>query len=155
MGGQTQDLLIEVSKTLAVTQSLLEEVKDEQKEQAREIGDIRERLAKLEEAKEYSGEERRKVDGRLGSGDQTFILLRQQVSDAVGDASHAVSIASDALKAIDAHTSGKHGEITKTKRKAGWIEWAKLLAPYILPPIMTALGYAALSSKIAEKAGHP
>lgn len=159
MAGQMHELLQETSKNLLVVERLLEEVKDEQKEQAREIGYIRERLAKLEEAKEWNGEDRRDVHNRLGSGDHTFILLQQRLANAETDAYRAAQTAKTALDAIDAHTSGKHGQVAVTKRRTRWIEWAKLLAPFVLPPIITvigtAMGYAALSAKILEKAGHP
>lgn len=161
MGGQMQELLIEVSRNLAVVERLLEEVKESQKEQSEHIIDLRERVAGLERDREWSGEERRDVHGRLETGDWTFKRIEQKAEEAERTAEHAVQVAKDALGAIDAHTSGSHGEKTKRRGSRFWTLVYKLL-PYVVPPLISGLAWLFLHIRIASeisthavKVGHP
>ncbi len=156
MGGQMQELLLEVSRNLSITQRLLEEVQTEQRRQSDDIGDLRERVARLEEVKEWNGEERREVRDRLGSGDQTFLKIARQIKDAEEAADRAAQTAKTALDAIDAHTSGKHGE-TRLRKKALKL-WAEILAPYLVPALISGAGWLfyhlRFVADVAVKEGH-
>ncbi len=82
MPDQFRDLLIEVASKYAGVERLLGEIQSSVKDQARELGAIRERLATLERDEEWSGRERRKVDGRLETGDHTFLRLEERIKTA-------------------------------------------------------------------------
>jgi hypothetical protein len=157
MGDQLQKLLIEVPRSLAVVERLLEEVKGEQKDQSRELRAIGERIAKLEADKEWNGEDRRDVHNRLGSGDQTFIKIDHQIATAQQAADRAAGVAKTALDAIDAHTSGRHGE--PTKRRSRWWKWAEILAPYVINAIITGSAWLyyhlRFLAELAAKEGRP
>lgn len=161
MGGQMQELLIEVSKNLAVVERLLDEVKEAQKDQSEQVSDLRDRVVALEateqEREKWSGQERRKVDDRLGSGDKTFLAIRQEIKDAESAADRAASIAKTALDAIDAHTSGSHGQ-PKRRSNRFWTLVYKSI-PYVVPALISGLAWLFLHirivSEIPMKAGHP
>jgi len=161
MAGQMQELLLEVSRNLGVVERLLEEVKEEQRDQAKEIGSLKQLVAGLEAGlerdREWTGEERRKVGGRLETGDHTFQLLQQRVVNAENESARAYEVAKDALGAIEAHTSGKHGG--PTKRVNRWWKLVELLIPYVVPVIISGLAgllsYAIVLAKIAAREGHP
>lgn len=82
-GQQLQDLILEVAGKLEGVDRLLEKIEADGRQKAQELAGIRERLAALESLvaanEKWSGEERRKTDGRLESGDHTFGAIREEI----------------------------------------------------------------------------
>lgn len=162
---QFEGLLLEVSKQISATAATVEGAVRRMEELAREHMTMRERISRIETAQEkeeeWSGEERRRVEGRLGSGDQTFLRIDQQIRDAADDAAKALEVAGDALKAIDAHTSGTHGETGI--RKKTFLKWAEILFPIVWPLILTGVTWlfttlhflAKLQEAAKASGGHP
>lgn len=85
-GGQFQELLVEVASELRGTTKQVEGALRRMEELAREHGDMRERLAKLEKGNEldvlHGDQEHGRLRKRLEDGDLEFRTLRKQAEDA-------------------------------------------------------------------------
>lgn len=93
MAGQMQELLLKVSSELEGVERVLADMREELRDQSKDMGETRERLASLENDRRWTGEERRKVDERLGSGDHTFLKLQADIKEAGRIAAEALKLA--------------------------------------------------------------
>lgn len=82
MAGQFQELLLKVSGQLQALERVLEGLKREDERQDDKIVEALGRIATLENDLRWIAEVRRKVDGRLETGDQTFKRLEARVAAA-------------------------------------------------------------------------
>ncbi len=161
MSGQFQELLRDVARDLKGVDVLLKELRASDKERELQVIELIRQVSALEEAKKWTGDERRKTDERLGTGDKTFEKLNWQIKEAETTAERAYDNAKAALDAIEAHTEG-HGE-TKSRSK-GFFKWAELLFPILWPVILSGVTWLFTTlhfiAKLAEAAkqsggGHP
>ncbi len=82
MSGQIQELLVEVSAQLGGVERELARLSADVKEGKDQLQKLRVQLARIEQDEKWQGEERRKVDGRLQTGDHTFQKLQRQIDEA-------------------------------------------------------------------------
>ncbi len=143
-GQQIQDLLIEVSRKLAGVERLLERLDEDGSSRAEELSGIRERLAALEatveQAQQWNGEERRKVDGRLETGDHTFEAIRAEIKN-------VERLAKWCQQKINAKVE------PETKKRRPW--WAEKLLEALIPMVVGFIWWALyhlllVGPKIAE-----
>jgi chromosome segregation ATPase len=132
---QFQNLLWQVSNGLAAAVERMKDDRERIETLAREHGEMRERLARLEEAKVYTGEERREMKDRLGTGDHTFERIKHQAAD-------AERLASQAFNEIMALKT-ELAEKTKIRAKRRWFfietSFKALLPHFIKAAIVIAL----------------
>lgn len=135
MASKFEDLLVDLSRQVAGAERLLQVSAQREQEIARELGLLREKVAKLEKGEEWSGEERRKVSERLGTGDHTLERLKFEVKSAEGSAERALREAESAKK-LASTVLGKVEEIKKsiekTAARASSRRWS--LIKMVLPP---------------------
>ncbi len=155
MASRFEELLVDLAGQVRGVERLLSTVLENHKDLARQVADIRERLAKLEKGEEWNGEERRKVGERLGTGDHTFEKLKYEISAAEKKSLEAVAKADAAVKTANA-VLGKVEEMRKTKtrqeERASSRMWylIKLIAKHAVPLIVALVG-----SYCAIKFGFP
>lgn len=137
MASKFEGLLVDLSRQVSAAERLLQSSAQREQEIVRELGLLREKVARLEEGAEWSGEERRKVDQRLGTGDHTFERLKYEVKSAETSALLAIDKASSAEK-IAAAVLAKVEEIRKSIEKVAsrassrrWAVLKMILAPAI------------------------
>jgi predicted nucleic acid-binding Zn-ribbon protein len=80
MADRLGELITDVSRQMGGIERVLEGVLSQGRQIANDVGELRERMAKLEERKEWDGVDRREVKERLGSGDHTFQKLQEEVA---------------------------------------------------------------------------
>ena len=109
-----------------------------------EISTLSQRVAALEEAKKWTGEERRKVEDRLGSGDHTFAKLQTELElmkmDSVASLSAIRKISVDAAR----ETADLKKAILKRGEKIESRRWAivKMILQHSIPLIVSGIGTA-------------
>ncbi len=80
MGGQFQELLLDVARKLEGAERMLQALGRGHEELGRQLADIRDRLSRIEQDAQWLADQRRRVDGRLETGDHTFLKLQTQVN---------------------------------------------------------------------------
>lgn len=144
-----QALLWEVSNKLSAVTELIRVTREQMLTLAKEHGDMRERIATLEEDKLWKGEERRDSKERIESGNHTFILVQQQAADAERAATQALH----EVKTIRDEMTAK----TKAREKRRWFfvetSFKALLPHAIKAAIVIALWIAYHFTVIAKIAG--
>lgn len=153
MASKFEALLVDLSRQVAAAERLLQSSAQREQEIVRELGSLREKVARLEKGEEWSGEERRKVDQRLGTGDHTFERLKYEVKSAEINSAAAVEKASSAEK-VAATVLAKVEEIRKSIEKVAarassrrWSVLKMILAPAI------AFVFGILGSIVASRYG--
>ena len=105
--------------------------------------DLGQRVAKLEEAKEWNHEERRKTEERLGTGDHTFQKLQAEV----GMLSKELLAVTKALGAATRETADikkalvKREEIKSSRRWEVWKIVLNVVVPLLCSGVGTAIAY--------------
>ncbi len=155
MAGQMDQLLVEVSSKLEATAAMLKDTRRWMENMNHDYVEVAQRLAKLEEAKTWEGDERRKVDGRLGSGDQTFLRIDAQIKQAHAAAVSAAKLAAAASRAAAiAHDAADKAAGTK-KRTRFW-KIAEVVFPIAWPVFTAAVSWLfyhlMFLAKLAEQA---
>ena len=169
-GGQAEDLLKGISAALPRITDKLESVLERQKELEgdlrKELRELRDRIVELEAKEEvrqeWSGEERRKVAGRLETGDHTFLKIENKADNAAATAERAYNAAKTALAAIEAATSDRPREGTTRTKKTFW-KLVEATAHYWVPALITGAGWliyhlrflAELAARAKSTGGHP
>lgn len=153
-----QALLWEVSNKVSAATELVRETRNRLEALSREHGEMRERIAKLEENKVWNGDERRDIKLRLESGDHTFELIKAQSANAERDAAAASREVAAIRKLLD-ERGGTKGRVKSWLIKA-LIEGA---VPLAVSAIVSGIGWiiyhAMFLAKLAEasklKGGSP
>ncbi len=117
MASQFLAQLMEVAASVRSVGDQFETFQRERAARDQEFSDLLQRVSRLEEAKDWTGEERRKVDHRLESGDHTFALLQHQVKTAEAEAKHAAALASQALEQLQKLEQSRKVERESEQRK--------------------------------------
>lgn len=140
MSSKFEALLVDLSRQVSAAERLLQSSAQREQEIVRELGVLREKVAALQKGEEWSGEERRKVDARLGTGDHTLERLKFEVKSAEGAAERAIKAAEDS-KRLASSVLGKVEDIRKSIEKtvvrASSRKWA--LIKMIVPPLIAAI----------------
>ena len=152
MADRFGELLLEVANQAARAASAAESTLRRVDQVSREMSDLAQRVAKLEEAKEWNGEERRKVEERLGTGDHTFQKLLKEVDLLTKEVITANRTAGLAIKEVNA----VKGMILKREDKKSSRRWEvlKIVLQAAVPLIVSGLG-TALSLHYMAKGGSP
>ena len=133
MGSRFEELLSTVTSQIAGVQRFLEDLLRRTEAQAREISSLRERIAGLERDMQWNGEERRKVDQRLGTGDHTFKKLQEDVFLMQEREKSRIKEHEGMRKTLDSH-----GRQLASRRMA------RLLWSTVLPALITVLSAIAM-----------
>lgn len=145
MASKFEELLVELAGQVRGTERLLQAAAQREETLVREIGLLREKVAKLEKGEEYTGEERRKVDQRLGTGDHTFERLKYEVKRAEDLAEEAGRKSAEAAKTAQ-HVLSKVEELRKSitrkeqKVSSRWWFVVKTVLQYAIPLIVSGIG---------------
>lgn len=135
MASKFGEMLVDLAGQITGVERLLQISSQREQEIGRELGFLREKVAKLEKGEEWSGEERRKVSERLGTGDHTLERLKFEVKSAEGAAERAFREAESARK-LASNVLGKVEELKRSIEKnavrASSRRWT--LIKMILPP---------------------
>lgn len=144
MGGQFEQLLVSVARQVEGTAALVKSLTGTVDELARTQITLRERLSAIETNQKWNGRERRKVDERLGSGDQTFKKLLYDVQQNAT----ALGVCQRQLADLQA----EHDELVKlfNKMRGRGKSWAvylwRLVIQGIIPLAISGIAWLILNS---------
>jgi hypothetical protein len=128
----------------------------------RDLVSLKAKMAAYEEAKKWTGAERRRVARELETGDHTFRAIRQEIADAYAKASQAVREVGAMREALAKKSERPKGFWPMVKKKA-----IEAFIPFALSTIGAAIVSAgawlyyhfAFLAKLAESSknagGHP
>jgi hypothetical protein len=145
-----QALLWEVSNKVSAATALLQNTINRMETLAREHAEMRDKISRLEEDKEWKGQERREAKE---SGDHTFELFRQQAANAEASAAAALR----EVKAMRDLLSERGGTRSRTPLKS-WLVKAVVegVVPLAVSAIVSAIGWliyhGIFLAKLAESA---
>ena len=100
MPSKFESLLIDLDRQTAGVIRLVENLLERVERMNSDVTHLRERIAKLEKTEEYDGLERRRVDGRLETGDHTFKKLEMEVEMAKRASERAILDVSQLAKRV-------------------------------------------------------
>jgi hypothetical protein len=145
MGSKFEELLVDLAGQVKGIERLLQADARRQDELSRDLGLLREKVAKLEKGEEWSGEERRKVDQRLGTGDHTFERLKYEVKQAEKASESALAEARGALatsKAVLKNVEEVRKLIQKRDDRSSSRRWfvVKKIIEHAVPLIVSGVG---------------
>lgn len=145
MASRFEELLVDLARQVTATEQLLQAAARREEELHRELGIIREKVAALQKGEEWSGEERRKVDQRLGTGDHTLERLKFEVKEANDNASLALDRSVEAIRAsraVLAKVEEIRQIISKRDARASSRLWfvVKTILQYAIPLIVSGVG---------------
>ncbi len=136
---QTAELWRNAAQALGVATAKLEEVLQWMREMSRRVEAQGERITTLEaterEREKWNGQERRRIDDRLGSGDQTFRRIEQTARDAEKASLEAQRLLREVLQR-------RASDGTKVKSNK-WVDLLIKLAPYIWGTVTAAAAWVA------------
>ncbi len=154
MAGQMTQLLVDVAREVKGLQVTILALQGENERLRGQTESILQELAGLKAEKRRDGEERRKVDKRLGSGDHTFGKLESMIGTAEQIATSAYELAQKALEAAKAAAGEKSNRTLWEKLKEKAVE---ALVPMAVGVVFWALYHLLLIgpeiAKLMKKVG--
>lgn len=151
MADRLGELLLEVANQAAKAASAAESTLRRVEQVSRDMFELSQRVAKLEEAKEWNGEERRKTEERLGTGDHTFQKLQKEVEILTKEVITANRTAGVAVREVEAVKKA----ILKREEKQSSRLWdiIKIILNVVVPLVCSGIG--AVIAYYVSKGGSP
>ena len=132
------ELLLDVANQASRAASAAESTLRRVEQVSRDMLELSQRVAKLEEAKEWNGEERRKVEDRLGTGDHTFQKLLKEVDLLTKEVITANRVAASAVREVEAVKKA----LLKREDKQSSRRWTivKMILQAVIPLVVSGVG---------------